>query len=85
MRKRGSPPALPIASGPDRASLEDSGRLIEPTLEDWHQAWVAYARGDAAGAGIVDHVSFLVMRRLGITDVFSNDRHFKAAGFNTLF
>lgn len=33
----------------------------------------------------VDNVSFVVMRRLGITDAFTNDRHFKAAGFNTLF
>ena len=36
-------------------------------------------------AGIVDHISFAVMRRLGIADAFTNDRHFKAAGFNTLF
>jgi len=36
-------------------------------------------------AGIVDHVSFIVMRRLGITDAFTNDRHFQAAGFTTLF
>ena len=28
---------------------------------------------------------FLDMRRLGITDAFTNHRHFKAAGFNTLF
>ena len=26
-----------------------------------------------------------VMRRLGIADAFTNDRHFKAAGFHTLF
>lgn len=36
-------------------------------------------------AGIVDHVSFSVMRRLGITEAFTNDRHFAAAGFITLF
>ena len=29
--------------------------------------------------------AFLVMLRLGITDAFTNDRHFKTAGFNTLF
>jgi len=33
----------------------------------------------------VHHVSFAVMRRLGIIDAFTNDRHFRAAGFNTLF
>jgi predicted nucleic acid-binding protein len=52
---------------------------------DWEQAWSAYLSGAAADAGVVDHVSFIVMRRLGVTDVFSNDRHFQAAGFNTLF
>ena len=68
-----------------RAELEASGRLIAPTEQDWEQAWSAYRRGMAGDAGIVDHVSFVVMRRLGITDAFTNDRHFKAAGFNTLF
>jgi len=41
--------------------------------------------GDAADAGIVDQVSFEVMRRIGVTQVYSNDRHFRAAGFETLF
>ena len=68
-----------------REEMEASGRLIVPGEDDWSRAWDAYSRGEAADAGIVDHVSFMVMRRLGITDVFSNDRHFKAAGINTLF
>ena len=68
-----------------RHELESSGRLIVPTEEDWTAAWAGYARGTSADAGIVDHVSFAVMQRLGITDVFGNDRHFRAAGFNTLF
>jgi len=33
----------------------------------------------------VDHVSFVVMRRLGVGRAFTNDRHFRAAGFETLF
>jgi predicted nucleic acid-binding protein len=48
-------------------------------------AWAAYDRGDAAGAGIVDCISFAVMRRFGLTDVFTNDQHFAAAGFTPLF
>jgi predicted nucleic acid-binding protein len=32
-----------------------------------------------------DHISFVVMRRLGITEAFTNDVHFQAAGFTTLF
>lgn len=61
------------------------GLLIEPSAEDIEHAWTAYDRGEAAQAGIVDHVSFQVMQRLGITDAFTNDRHFEAAGFTLLF
>ena len=33
----------------------------------------------------VDQLSFRVMRRLGLTEAFTNDQHFQAAGFTTLF
>ena len=68
-----------------RERLEKSGTLIWPTETDWKQAWQNYQRGEADSAGIVDHVSFVVMRRLGIVKAFTNDRHFRAAGFETLF
>ena len=68
-----------------RNELLDRNCLIEPTISDCEQAWAAYARGEAGNAGIVDHVSFAVMRRLGLTDAFTNDRHFLAAGFVPLF
>jgi predicted nucleic acid-binding protein len=68
-----------------RRSLELRGELIVPTVEDWEGAWRAYERGDASQAGVVDHVSFIVMRRLAISDALTNDRHFRAAGFTTLF
>jgi predicted nucleic acid-binding protein len=61
------------------------GNLIEPTSGDIDQAWADYARGLAGAAGIVDHVSFVVRRRLGLTEAFTNDRHFQAAGFTILF
>ena len=56
-----------------------------PTGADWLQGWEAYAKSETGQAGIVDHVSFVVMRRLGLTEAFTNDRHFQAAGFKTLF
>lgn len=59
--------------------------LIEPTHEDLEAAWEAYDRGEAGQAGVVDHVSFAVMRRLGLAAAFTNDRHFQAAGFAVLF
>ena len=68
-----------------RKQMEPGHRLIVPTVEDWQSAWLAYERGEADSAGIVDHVSFAIMRRLGIARAFTNDGHFRAAGFETLF
>ncbi len=59
--------------------------VVVPTEEDWKQAWEDYEREEAGQAGIVDHVSFIVMRRLGVTEAFTNDRHFQTAGFAVLF
>jgi predicted nucleic acid-binding protein len=68
-----------------RQQMEDGNRLIVPTNEDWKTAWAAFNGEDQSGAGIVDHVSFTVMRRLGLSKAFTNDRHFRMAGFETLF
>ena len=68
-----------------REHLEQRGELIVPTNEDWITAWGDYEAQTVGDAGIVDHVSFVVMRRLGLTTAFTNDTHFQAAGFITLF
>ena len=68
-----------------RQKLETAGQLIFPNEADWEQAWAGYSRGEGANAGIVDLVSFVVMRRLGIARAFTDDRNFKAAGFEVLF
>jgi predicted nucleic acid-binding protein len=68
-----------------RQLLSARGDLVEPTTLDIDQAWSDYAANPPGFAGIVDHVSFAVMRRLGLTEAFTNDRHFAAAGFITLF
>lgn len=73
------------AVGRLRQRLEQGNRAIVPTAEDWQTAWAAYEGETSEGAGIVDHVSFAVMRRLGITKAFTNDRHFRSAGFETMF
>jgi uncharacterized protein len=77
----------PFRSAPSRLrkQLEQRGKLILPTIEDWETAWDNYDTGGTDAAGIVDYVSFVIMRRLGITQAFTNDRHFRAAGFETLF
>ncbi len=65
--------------------LEPLGRVIHPNENDWRSAWEAYRKGEAGDAGMVDHLSFSVMRRLGLTEAFTNDRHFRAAGMVVLF
>lgn len=68
-----------------RRQLIHEGLLVVPTPDEVEEAWAAYGRGEAGEAGIVDHLSFQVMRRLGLTEAFTNDQHFQAAGFTTLF
>ena len=68
-----------------RSWLAAKGWLIEPTPSDTDSAWADYRAASAGTAGIVDRVSFAVMRRLGITEAFTNDNHFRAAGFTALF
>jgi predicted nucleic acid-binding protein len=68
-----------------RETLIDGGLLIVPTRDEVEQAWADYDRGEAGEAGIVDHLSFQVMRRLGLSEALTNDWHFRAAGFTTLF
>ena len=68
-----------------RQSLLDRDRLVFAHHEEMKSALRAYAKREAAGAGIVDQISFILMRRLGITEAFTNDEHFRSAGFVTLF
>lgn len=68
-----------------RREFQADGSLIVPTDADLDAAWDAYERGEAGQAGIIDHVSFVVMRRLGLKQAFTHDAHFRAAGFETLF
>ncbi len=68
-----------------RQALVQAGQAIEPTPGDIDRAWEAYERGVTGGPSIVDCVSFEVMRRLGLTEAFTNDQHFAEAGFRTMF
>ncbi len=80
------------ARTPFRTSVDDlrvwlatNRCLIEPTATDLDAAWSNYRAGFPGDAGIVDHISFVVMHRLGITEAFTNDYHFTVAGFTNLF
>jgi predicted nucleic acid-binding protein len=66
-------------------SLQASGGFIFPDDDDWNLAWTRYTAAPPGGPGLVDHLSFAVMQRHGLRQVFTNDRHFSAAGFDPLF
>ena len=68
-----------------RETLRANGLLISPSQSDCDLAWSAFERRSPPTAGIVDRISFQIMRRLGIQEAFTNDRHFAAAGFQCLF
>jgi len=68
-----------------RDGLQRKGDLIIPTPSDCVSAWRAYEHGRIGGPSIIDCVSFQVMRRLGLVQVFTNDAHFADAGFDVLF
>ena len=68
-----------------KKELETHGNLLHPDNKDEEKAWESYLRGEAGNAGIVDHASFVLMRKHQVKQAFTNDRHFRAAGFETLF
>ena len=74
---------------PEVVSMRDelgmAGDLFEPLPEEVYSVWDEYARAIAGTASLVDLVSFAVMRRLKVTQAFTNDTHFSAAGFEALF
>jgi predicted nucleic acid-binding protein len=68
-----------------RREMKEAGRVFHPSEEDWEEAWSDYDRGPVGGPGIVDLISFRAMRQLAIERAFTNDRHFRDAGFLVLF
>ena len=53
-------------------ALTQSGDLIQPTAQQIDSAWVSYSANPVGSAGIVDLVSFAIMRDFGIHEAFTN-------------
>ena len=66
-----------------REELIHSGDLFEPSTDEIVDAWNHYSRFTLGNAAVIDLVSFAIMSRLEIKEAFTNDQHFKAAGFET--
>lgn len=65
--------------------MKSTGRIFHPTEQQWEEAWSDYEHGVVGGPGVVDLISFQAMHHLGIERAFTNDRHFREAGFQVLF
>lgn len=65
--------------------LEAAGiEIIYASPELFRKAFALYCAYADKTWGLVDCVSFVVMREHNITDALTNDRHFQQAGFNAL-
>lgn len=69
-----------------REILSDDDVLVIPQS---HQSFLAgfdlYAARPDKGYSLTDCISMQTMRREGLTDVLTNDRHFEQEGFRALF
>lgn len=62
----------------------DEVTIIELNTNLFSQAFKLYRTYDDKTWGLIDCVSFVVMKEYAITDALTNDRHFRQAGFNAL-
>ena len=65
-----------------RSSARSRLYLVSP--DHLERAVALYDRRRDKTWGLVDCASFALMEDLGLTDAFTNDRHFKQAGFTCL-
>jgi len=67
-------------------SLENDPRveIVPISGELYAEAFKLFTERTDKEWGLVDCVSFVVMRERGITDALTSDDHFRQAGFNAL-
>jgi len=58
--------------------------IIRIDQDMYDEAWNLYTSRKDKEWGLTDCTSFVVMNRYAIRDAFTNDHHFKQAGFNLL-
>ena len=58
--------------------------VVPLTEELYQQAFTLYQMRTDKAWGLVDCISFVVMRERGITDALTADRHFEQAGFSAM-
>ncbi len=69
-----------------RELLSDDGlRIIPQSHESFLSGFDLYANRPDKGYSLTDCISMQTMRREGLTDVLTNDKHFEQEGFRALF
>jgi predicted nucleic acid-binding protein len=69
-----------------RVILSDGAmRVIPQSHESFQSGFDLYASRPDKGYSLTDCISMQTMRREGLTDVLTNDRHFEQEGFRALF
>jgi predicted nucleic acid-binding protein len=63
----------------------DAVRIIPQSHESFMSGFDLYADRLDKGYSLTDCISMQTMRREGLTDVLTNDRHFEQEGFRALF
>jgi uncharacterized protein len=59
--------------------------IVPQTRESFQAGFDLYAGRPDKGYSLTDCISMQTMRREGLTDVLTNDRHFEQEGFRALF
>ncbi len=82
----GKPRLRALAATSVRAIINRGSVRVEPQSHDSFLAGLElYERRLDKGYSLVDCISMVTMRRLGITEILTGDRHFAQEGFVPLF
>jgi uncharacterized protein len=73
------------AIGVERLLTSSVVRVIPQSRESFRSGLRLYAARPDKGYSLTDCISMQTMRREGITDVLTSDRHFEQEGFRVLF
>jgi len=63
----------------------DNVRIIPQSRQSFLEGLALYEARPDKGYSLTDCISMQTMRREGLTDVLTNDRHFEQEGFRALF
>ena len=69
------------ASGWGKDALDSGIEWLQTQPSDWNSAFDLMRKYADQGVSFTDCLSFVLMKRAGVKDVFGFDRHFDSSGF----